>query len=148
LSLKKRKKLLLISLLNDEIKETYQIYKIIRNYITKNPDLIKKFEIWIVAPYFGLLPIEVSEVYPLTQSVLVKDISKEKMQAIISDSINLVKKWSFQEIFLLGEINEFIRLEKERNLLSDLKTKIKTFGFRINEDNFEELSAIFDIILI
>ena len=148
LSAKKRKKLLLISLLNDEIKETYQIYKIIRNCIIQRPDLIKKFEIWIVAPYFGLLPIEVSEVYPLTQSVLVKDISKEKMQAIIYDSINLVKKRAFQEIFLLGEIKEFIRLEKEINLISNLKTKIKTFGFSINEDNIEELSAIFEIILV
>ncbi|MBK5114476.1 MAG: tRNA guanosine(15) transglycosylase TgtA [Candidatus Heimdallarchaeota archaeon] len=147
LTASKRKKLLLISLLNDEIKETYEIYKVIKNFISEQPDILKNFEIWFVAPYFGLVPIEVSDIYPLTQSVLVKSISKEKLQEIIFDSIDLVKTRSFQEIILLGEIKEFIRLEKESNLLSKLKTKIKTFGFTISEDNISDLTDIFATIL-
>ncbi len=148
LSLTKRKKLVLISLLNDEIKETYEIYKVIKNYIGEKPNFIKNFDIWFVVPYFGLVPIEISEIYPLTQSVLVKSLSKEKLQSLIMESIDFVKKRSFQEIFLLGEIKEFLRLEKELNLLSLLNTKIKTFGFRISEEDVDNLSGILDVIFV
>ena len=55
--------------LNVEIDEIYNLVLKIRNHVKNNNVLSRDNEIWFIDPYFDIVPLEIANVYPLTQFV-------------------------------------------------------------------------------
>lgn len=138
----KKSKLLLISLLGNKDFELYEYIKKIKSIVKDNEKLIKNYEIWILTEYYGIIPLEISEVFPLSQSVFSHNLTNEQVTKTILDTLTFITKQSFSDVFLLGDLNEFLQI------LPTIKSKInfKGYSFSTSLKPFENISLILDLI--
>lgn len=137
-----RKKLILISLLNSKFTEKFSFYNQMKELL-RSHNTSFKFEFWILNPYFQLIPLEISDVFPLSQYLSANNLSKEIISQRFSEIIDLLIKKSFSEIILLGDLNWINNLKDKTNFLRNEAKKITSFNFLINEHN---LGIFFEII--
>ncbi|MHA1211859.1 MAG: tRNA guanosine(15) transglycosylase TgtA [Candidatus Heimdallarchaeota archaeon] len=138
----KRKKLIILSLLNREIDEVYDIYSIVRTNFMKNKLLSQKYEFWFLVDYFGIIPLEITQVYPLSQSLFTTTLTKSQLEDIVLEIFEFVKQLNFKEITFLGELDEFLTILKKQSNYISLKDKIKSYGFQVIPDNLDKIEFI------
>jgi 7-cyano-7-deazaguanine tRNA-ribosyltransferase len=139
----KRSKLVLVSLIDQQEIELYELIKNLKSYVKQNKKLAKDYEIWIATAYYGVIPLEISEVYPLSQSVFSDSLTKEQTRKIIQEIVSFISKQKFREIILLGGLNTLLPI------LADFKSSIKFRGynFPVSKNTLSNFSLIFDLII-
>ncbi|MBN1329911.1 MAG: tRNA guanosine(15) transglycosylase TgtA [Candidatus Heimdallarchaeota archaeon] len=147
LNLNKKKKLIILSILNKDITELYDLFTNLKNIMKNNDKLNQKYEFWILNDYFGIIPLEVSEVFPLSQSVSVTTLSKNQVIKIINNTLDLIVKLKFKEIIFLGELNEFSSILQNHLFFTFNKERIKAYSFSVSKDNFEKIRFILNAVL-
>lgn len=146
LTFNERKKLVLISLLNVDINEIYSLVSKIRSQVKKDSKLTRDYEIWLIDPYFDIVPLEIANVYPLTQFVSIKNISSIIIHEKINLLIDFLTKCKFKEIVLIGDIKKLIMLEKSYLYFANLKVKLSTFGLKISENRLKDIEKVLEFL--
>jgi len=142
LKLNKRKKLIVLSILNTEITELYDLFSKLKDIIKNNEVLNRNYEFWILNDYFGIIPLEISDVYPLSQSVSVTTLSKDQLSKNLIHHLEFITKLKFREIIFLGEINEFLPILQTHSYFTYNKERIKAYNIPISQSNFEKIEFI------
>ncbi|NHJ41086.1 MAG: tRNA guanosine(15) transglycosylase TgtA [Asgard group archaeon] len=144
LTFTKRKKLLLISLINIKSNEFYEIFQQLKNITKQNKDLINNYEIWCLTEIFGLIPLEISEVYPLSQIVFSHSITIEQLTSILDNAFSFINDQSFTKIILIGELQFLMSISNKLDLT---KTNIKSYNFSISDKTISNVSNILDLAI-
>ena len=144
LTFTKRKKLLLISLIGIKSIELYEIFLELKNIIKQKKELMNEFEIWCLTEFFGLIPLEVSEIFPLSQGVFSHTFTIEQLTGIIENTFSFINNQSFSRIILLGELQKLMAL---LNKLDINKTNIKSYHFLVSDKTISNISNILDIAI-
>ena len=135
--LKKYHKLLLISLVNSKLEESYNLYRFLKSYFDRIPLESHKFDVWILDPFFKIFPLEISEVYPLTQYINIKNYSKKIILQNIKESLSYINSCNFIDILLLGDLDLVNELIIKEQIFS--QGKIKAINFPIEQKNFDRI---------
>jgi len=136
----KRKKLFLISLINSTIAETYPLVKLLKEIIINNQNISENYEVWLLDPYFNIIPLEINEVFPLVQYIGSGNISKERIRNNILDSLKFIDSNNFNRIIILGELGPINSIINQQKLFQ--KLKIESIGFSLKDSNiniFEDI---------
>jgi 7-cyano-7-deazaguanine tRNA-ribosyltransferase len=144
LTFAKRKKLLLFSIVGIQSVELFEIFQEVKNYIKQNEKLVSNYEIWFLTDFFGLIPLEISDVFPLSQGVFSQSLSKQDLTNIIEDAFSFIDKQSFRKIILLGELQSLMSLSTS---FKSLESKIKSYHFPVTDKTIKNFSSILDIAL-
>ncbi|MFW9921900.1 MAG: tRNA guanosine(15) transglycosylase TgtA [Candidatus Thorarchaeota archaeon] len=136
-----RKKLILISIIDTKLSEIYNLIRPLKAYLNKSEVMSSEFELWLLDEYFGLIPLEISEAFPLVQYIVSERISNKNMKLKLLESIRLIEKLKFDEINLIGNLNAINELVVLQRILTN--TKIKGFNIHIDE---KEITNIIDIL--
>lgn len=148
IDLTKRKKLIIFSLLaNRDINELYSVFTRVKEFFKVNKSLIEEFDFWIINDYYGIIPLELIEVYPLAQSVFMEKITNINRKFIIEDIFRRIKKWSYQEIILAGNLNSFYDYFIEENYYLESRRKIKSYNFIISNEHFQDLEFFLNSLI-
>ncbi|MBD3192176.1 MAG: tRNA guanosine(15) transglycosylase TgtA [Candidatus Heimdallarchaeota archaeon] len=142
-----RKKLVLISLLNTDFTDNFNFYNQLKN-LMKTKTNSKNFEFWILNPYFEIIPLEISDVFPLSQYVSVNDLSNETINQRLLKIIKLIQNKSFSKILLIGDLNWINNLKCNSNFLRTEAKKISAYNISINKHNLEIIYGLINEILI
>jgi 7-cyano-7-deazaguanine tRNA-ribosyltransferase len=142
------KRLILISLLEEQNFETFSLFTKIKDHILNNFRSIKEdTEIWFLDPYFGIIPLEIADIFPLSQYIGTYDFSSQEVVHILEKVMIFIQKYNWSEIIFIGNIKKLNQMQKQTDILTRLQTKIKSFGLNIS-DNFSTLISVFNIIFI
>jgi 7-cyano-7-deazaguanine tRNA-ribosyltransferase len=139
----KKPKLLLISLLDNENIELYEFFKKIKSIIMDNDELIKNYEIWILTGFYGIIPLEIGEVFPLSQSVFSHSLTNEQLTKTILKTLDFIENQSFSDVYLIGDLNRFLQI------LPKIKSKINFKGYSLSTslDSIQNISSILNLII-
>ncbi len=147
LSANMKDKLLIISLLGNQLSETYEFSRYFKDLTREDSNLINDFTIWILDPYFGIIPLELSEVYPLSQYVSATNLSRELMSNQAKLIVNEILNHKFTEIIMLGDLSEIQKIIKVTPNFSRDTTTIKSYNFQISDDNLSRVKEILRLLL-
>ncbi len=140
--------MIIFSLLaNRDINELYSVFTRVKEFFKVNKSLIEEFDFWIINDYYGIIPLELIEVYPLTQSVFMEKITNINRKFIIEDIFRRIKKWSYQEIILAGNLNSFYDYFIEENYYLESRRKIKSYNFIISNEHFQDLEFFLNSLI-
>jgi len=146
LKLNKRKKLIVLSILNKDITELYDLFTNLKNIMKSNDKLNRNYEFWILNDYFGIIPLEISDVYPLSQSVSVTTLPENQLMNIIHSTLDFITKLKFKEIIFLGELAEFLTILQNQSFFTFDKEKIKAYNFSVSQKNFDKIKFILNSV--
>ena len=140
LQLDDKNNLLLLSLINTPITETYSVIRLLKEIIKDNSKLSKTFQIWLLDSYFNIIPLEISEVFPLIQYIGTGTISQELVKENVLDSLNFIESKKFNRIILLGELGSINSIINQQKTFQ--RMKIESIGFSLKDSNIGILEDI------
>jgi len=135
--IKKHNKLLLISLINSQVEESYNLFRNLKSYFDKISLQEHEFDIWILDPVFRIFPLEISEVYPLAQYINTKFSSMKMIRQNIEKSLSYVNSCYFTEILILGELDFINEIMINKRIFN--QGKIKAINISIERTNFDRI---------
>ena len=141
---KSKSKLVIISLIDSTITEPYNLIRSLKSYIGKEP-IFLDYDIWLLDQFFGFIPLEVSEIYPLSQYVGYSNLSRDIIKSKISDYFSIIKDKKFKEIIILGNVNYFNELLKSNSFFPDCK--LKAINVNISDDHEKKIDELLEFLV-
>lgn len=108
-----------------ESKPLYEtrLYKRLKNLL--KDDIMKKLELCLLSKPIGLIPLEISDVYPLSQHLGSKNVEYD-VKALIGHVVDFVKINKFKKVILLDISKDHHSLMKElKEALNELATVLR-----------------------
>jgi 7-cyano-7-deazaguanine tRNA-ribosyltransferase len=136
------KKAILLSLFDTELTLQFQLYQLLKAYFGDNEKSYKDFDVLILDPYFGIIPLEITSSYPLIQYVGSYTLSsKFKKKQLLNSLKKIMKYSSLEEIFIIGSIKLFNSKEIIQ-LFQKQQLKIHSVGTKITDENYKQLPKL------
>lgn len=137
----KRKKVIIISLINSELSESYNLIRPLKQFITNNEKLSKEFDFLLLDSYFGIIPLEISEAYPLVQYVSA-DINSSEYISQLKKSLQTIENIGYNEVFFIGYLELINDIMINNRLFS--QKKIYSFDVQIIDQKLNTLKEILE----
>ncbi|MEA2071744.1 MAG: hypothetical protein U9O98_10705, partial [Asgard group archaeon] len=141
---KKKKNLLLISLLDIVIDDTFNFLQQINSLVAKEKVFLTEYEIWILDDYFGIIPLELIEVFPLIQYLGSNDLSKLSREKNLQIIMKHIKQNSFDKIIGIGNLRLFNKYYQKKPIFQKRNLIIETYNCTNFDDFLLEIKLIIE----
>lgn len=100
---------------------------------------INHYDIVMFLPFIGLIPVELVETYPFSQSVFSSFLSEEIIEKAISEALKFLKAKKYEELIVFNMDKE----EVLENILTRIEIAIKNGVQRVKKlERIEDLKTI------
>jgi 7-cyano-7-deazaguanine tRNA-ribosyltransferase len=121
-------------------------YKQIAKLINENKENLGKVHVCFYTAPFGVVPIELDEVYPLSQHETVLPFDKEMVEYVANQVADYISRTDYQKVFLMNDsenwsktvLNACRKISKQKNI------KLESFDIK-KTSSMEKLRLAFQI---
>ena len=111
----------------------------IKSYIIKNTNFLD-YDIWLLDQFFGFIPLEISEIFPLSQYVSYTNLPRDTLKSKIQEYFSIFKDLNFKEINIVGNLSLINELLKFNDIFS--KSKINVLNVNITNEHEKKIEDL------